>query len=723
MTTRTVDVKGSMASMSGSSMLATMVPTVGERPFKPCANCNCTPGQLWRQGRRTSQFLRRISNSRKASSPAGSRGGSNESIYSSDSLWQTKLVTTTERLLALRKQMAAEELCCYVIPSEDEHNSEYVGPADLRRQFITGFSGSAGVACVSRDMLNFNTDSPEGKAVLNTDGRYFNQARQELDHNWTLLRQGEDSMTWVDWCVNEAYDMSISLGGKPARIGIDPKLIVDSRVVSIKKQIEEKTKGTNAIVELVPVERNLVDAIWAQFEEPPKRELHPLLLLPPGISGESYQTKRERLMKQLKEGYSGHTAFCVTALDEICWFLNLRGSDVEYNPVFYAYFVIHQDSSVLYTDNPLSEEIEKYLADNNVVVKSYSEIWSDLKELDIKLESAKEAILLPSTASWAITTTVSKASYKLVPSPLEAFKAVKNEVEIRNARTSQVKEAVCLVQFFAWLEEELVQKEKLIDEYKAATKLHEIRKTQKNFVGNSFETISASGSNAAVIHYSPPSEGSAMICPYKIYLCDSGSQFLEGTTDITRTLHFSSPTQEEIDSYTLVLKGNLALERLVFPEGTTGNSIDVIARQFLWEQGLDYRHGTGHGIGSFLNVHEGPIGIGPSVAHAKYPLAKGNIISNEPGFYKDGEFGVRIENDMLVLEAEQLKFGARKFLKFENLTLVPYCRKLINPKLLTPEEKQQLNNYSSKIWSAVAPHLQPQSISYKWLKRETAVYH
>ncbi|KAM3162605.1 putative Xaa-Pro aminopeptidase [Lachancea thermotolerans] len=716
----TLNMKNSLSSMN---TFGGATPVAGSaRPSRPCANCTCSPGLLSRQNRRSSLLLRQVSSSRKRPilRTSVATGGSGESIYSSDTICQVKNVNTSERLLHLRRKMSEKEICCYVVPSEDEHQSEYVSQADQRRSFISGFTGSAGVACITRDLLNFNNDKPEGKSILSTDGRYFNQATQELDFNWTLLRQGEDKMTWPEWCVYEAKEMSLALGGKEARIGIDPKLISYDQVIRFQKLIKDKTDGSKAKVSLVPIVENLIDAIWSRFEPLPVRDANDLLLLNSHFTGETFKEKRERLMNYLNEKTPGCSTFCIAALDEISWLLNLRGSDIEYNPVFYAYLLVHNEETILFTDDPYDDKIKGYFEDNNITVKAYEDVWSFLCSTATKTKSSNDVMAIASGSSWEIVRSLGNAPYKQIQSPLELLKAVKNDVEISNARAAQVKDAVCLVQYFAWLEEQLISKEALIDEYKAACKLVEIRKTQKNFMGNSFETISSTGPNAAIIHYAPPAENSAMIDPCRIYLCDSGSQFLEGTTDITRTLHFTKPSDEEVRNYTLVLKGNLALERLVIPQGTSGYNIDVIARQFLWQHGLDYRHGTGHGVGSYLNVHEGPIGIGFRPHLGNFALEKGNIITNEPGFYKDGEYGIRIENDMLVQKAEGLKFGEHEFLKFENITLVPYCRKLIDKKLLTHEEKAQINSYYKRIWHTVVPFIQPQSISYKWLKRETA---
>ncbi|GAV52043.1 hypothetical protein ZYGR_0AG00340 [Zygosaccharomyces rouxii] len=695
--------------------------TVQGRPFRPCADCTYSPGLLSRQGKRSSIFLRRLENNRRRASrdiSASMAGGSaQESVYSSDSLCQSaREVNTTERLLALRREMVRHELCCYIVPSEDEHQSEYVSSADQRRAFISGFNGSAGIACITRDLLNFNTEQPEGRSILSTDGRYFNQASQELDYNWSLVRQGEDPFTWQDWCIREAAEMSRGLGGKTAKVGVDPRLVSHEMVVAFNRLIAQKA-GEGADVQLVPVEKNLIDVIWPQFEKPPKKELRSVDVLSEDQSGESFKSKRSRLQKHLTKNYGDNGPLAIVALDEICWFLNLRGSDIAYNPVFFAYVIVDHDSVTLFTDNALPTEVQRYCAENEVQLESYDQFWNRLSEKSQKLDR-QQRFLIPDNASWQLVRHV-HSNYRSVHSPIDIFKSVKNETEVRNARRAQVKDAVSLAQYFAWLEDQLINRGALIDEYRAAQKLKEIRRTQKNYKGDSFETISSTGANAAVIHYAPPQEGSSMINPDKVYLCDSGAQYLEGTTDITRTVHCGNPSQEQKDRYTLVLKGHLALERLVFPEGTTGFHIDSIARQPLWSQGLDYRHGTGHGIGSFLNVHEGPMGIGLRPSLLKHPLQSGNIISNEPGYYKDGEYGFRIESDMLVTHSG-LKFGEKRFLQFENLTLVPYCRKLINVKMLTKEERQQINDYHSRIWNNIVQFTQPQSITYKWLKRETS---
>lgn len=725
-----VTAKPSMFSLSGAAAGTTSAGGVGSsalaqgpntgfaRGHRPCSNCTCSPGLLSRRNKRTSLFLKQYSRRSSSFNTNPRKSLSNESIYSSDSLCTTKNVNTTKRLEKLRYKMKENDIAVYIVPSEDEHQSEYVSLADQRRSFISGFTGSAGIAVITRDLLNFN-ELPEGKSALSTDGRYFNQASQELDYNWILLRQGaKGEPTWQEWAINEAIEQSIGIGKKLVKIGIDPKLISYKNTVAfeqtIKKQLEQS--GEDAKVEFVPIKTNLVDQIWGEFEEAPKRPSFELIKLGEEYTGESYENKLKRLQEELAK--SNSSSILLSALDEIAWLLNLRGSDIQYNPVFYSYLIINKSDVKLFTNNTYSIEIKEYFEKSKITVYPYETIWKELSETTTLLKDAKETVLIPDTASWEIIRNLNNCKFKQVHSPIDFFKSIKNEVEIKNFEKAQFKDGIALAKYFAWLEKRLIKDEQLIDEYSAAEKLIEFRNELPHYQGNSFETISSTGANAAVIHYSPEKENCQMIDPSKIYLCDSGSQFYEGTTDITRTLHFGTPAQEEIDNYTLVLKGNLALQELTFPEGTDGYMIDVIARQFLWSRGLDYRHGTGHGVGAYLNVHEGPIGIGGRAFLLNYPLQTGNVVTNEPGYYEDGKYGIRIENDMLI-EKTNLKFGDKNFLKFKNLTLVPYCKKLINTKLLSSEEKKLINDYHKTIWDQIHVKLDPSSIEYAWLRKET----
>lgn len=689
-----------------------------------CANCTCSPGLLSRTNRRSSVIAKRISLKRNNSgniSPIESR---KSSIFTIDAaslcLPDIKEVNTSQRLAALRSLMAEAGLGAYVVPSEDQHQSEYVAPLDQRRSFISGFSGSAGVAVITRDVTCMN-DVPEGLAALSTDGRYFNQATNELDFNWTLLKQGaKDVPSWQEWTVRNAVQQSLD-SGLQINIGVDPKLVSFLTFEKITSVIKEELKKTpNAKVDFVPVRENLIDKMWSKFEEIPPSSESIIKTLDIKYCGEAVTSKVEKVANVLKS--KNADGLIVSALDEVAWLLNLRGSDIDYNPVFYSYAIVTKDKQVtLYADNKKFDvDVGVHLSSNNITVKPYKTFWTDLMSTSMEFSlSNKKFLVSASGTSWDIIRQLKCGFESVSPSPIEDLKAVKNETELAGARSAHLKDGRALIKFFAWLENQMVVNSELINEIEADEKLTEFRMQEKNFMGLSFDTISATGANAAVIHYKPSKGSCSTIDPDKIYLNDSGSQFLDGTTDTTRTVHFGVPSPEEIRNYTLVLKGNVALGRLKFPENTPGNLIDSVARQFLWEHGLDYGHGTSHGVGSYLNVHEGPIGIGPRPTAAKNPLKPGHLISNEPGYYEDGEYGIRIENVMFVKDTGRL-YNGRRFFEFETVTRVPFCRRLINENLLTAEEKDWINNYHATIWEELLDSFGKSSIELSWLKRETA---
>lgn len=654
-------------------------------------------------------------------SPGASRHGS---VFTLDAaslcLPDIKAVNTSDRLNSLRKAMTESGVAVYIVPSEDEHQSEYVAPLDQRRSFISGFSGSSGTVIVTRDVTCMN-DVPEGLAALATDGRYFNQATNELDFNWTLLKQGIKGMpTWEQWAVQQAAQMSMDSGYKIS-IGVDPKLISYLTYERIKKTIEDEiAKTPRASLELVPVRENLIDKIWLNFEDLPEKTDSIIKTLDVKFAGESAQDKIAKVANKIKE--KNAQALVVSALDEVAWLLNLRGSDIQYNPVFYSYAIVKCSGEVsLYVNNDkFDSNVAAYLKECKVTIKPYTSFWAELATLSKELSVEDQSFILDTgVVSWEIVRLLSCKFQLVSPSPIEDLKAIKNKTELEGARNAHLKDGRALVKFFAWLENETVLKSELVDECDADDHLTSLRMKEADFVGLSFDTISATGSNGAIIHYKPAKGFCKTIDPSKIYLCDSGAQFLDGTTDTTRTVHMGTPTPEEIKNYTLVLKGHVALGNLRFPENTTGNIIDSIARQFLWQSGLDYGHGTSHGIGSYLNVHEGPIGIGPRPTAAKNALKPGHLISNEPGFYSDGEYGIRIENVMFVKESG-LAYNGRKFLEFETVTAVPYCRKLIDVKLLTNEELKWINQYHNELWNKLSPSFSKTSLEYHWLKRETS---
>jgi Xaa-Pro aminopeptidase len=442
---------------------------------------------------------------------------------------------------------------------------------------VSGFSGSAGCAVVTLD-----------KAALATDGRYFNQAEKQLDKNWILLKQGlQDVPTWSEWAAEQ------SQGNKA--VGVDPTVISAADARKLAEKIE-KSGGK----ELLAVQDNLVDIVWG--ENRPARPQQPVKLLGQQFAGKEVKVKLEDLRKELDKKKS--PGFIVSMLDEIAWLFNLRGSDIPYNPVFYAYATVTPSSATLYIDSrKLTDGARAYLLDNGVSVRPYEQIFDDTQMLGWSIDSqtvgsatgsgtdhsvlqAKEPpkkFLVSTKVSWALKRSLGGDSkVEEVRSPIGDMKAVKNETELEGMRSCHVRDGAALIAYFAWLEHELVVKRSKLDEVEAGDKLETIRSRNQNFVGLSFDTISSTGANAAVIHYKPERGNCSTIDPAAIYLCDSGAQYLDGTTDTTRTLHFGQPTDMERKAYTLVLKGNIALDTAVFPKGTTGYALDALARQFLW---------------------------------------------------------------------------------------------------------------------------------------------
>ncbi|KAK9423908.1 hypothetical protein SUNI508_03924 [Seiridium unicorne] len=621
-------------------------------------------------------------------------------LYSTPAVDMEK-IDTSSRLAELRKFMKENNVDVYIVPSEDSHSSEYIAPCDARRAFISGFTGSAGCAVITHD-----------KAALATDGRYFNQASKQLDDNWVLLKQGiQDVPTWQEWAAEQ------SAGGKV--VAVDPTLLTGGAA----KKLAEKIKKSGG-KDLVAVTENLIDNVWAQ--DKPGRPNEQVIVLDERFAGKDVKAKLTELREELDKKKS--LGFVISMLDEIAWLFNLRGNDIPYNPVFFSYAVVTADKASLYIDvSKLSEQYQSFLAENSVEIKPYNAIFEDAAVLGqsakaTNAESPREPrkYLISTRASWALKLALGGEDLvDEVRSPVGDSKAVKNATELEGMRQCHIRDGAALIEYFAWLEDQLINKKAKLDEVQGADQLEAFRAKKEHFVGLSFDTISSTGANAAVIHYKPEPGACATIDPDAIYLCDSGAQYLDGTTDTTRTLHFGTPTAAEIEAYTLVLKGNIALDLAVFPKGTTGFAIDCLARQHLWQLGLDYRHGTGHGVGSYLNVHEGPIGIGTRVQYSEVALAKGNVISNEPGFYEDGKFGIRIENIIMVTKAEtKYSFGDKPWFTFEHVTMVPYCRKLVDTELLTSIEKKWLNDYNDEIFKKVSPLIEDH-LTKAWLERET----
>ena len=491
-------------------------------------------------------------------------------------------VDTSTRLAKLRELMQKHDFDVYIVPSEDAHASEYIAACDARRAHISGFSGSAGTAVVTLE-----------RAALSTDGRYFNQAAQQLDSNWELLKQGLDDVpTWQEWTAERAE------GGKA--VGVDSTLLPAPEA----RRLEEKIKKGGG--RLVGSTTNLIDEVWGSARPPRPNEKVRVLGLE--FAGKPFPEKLAELRKELaKKKCAG---LVISMLDEIAWLLNLRGGDIPYNPVFFAYASVTPDAAKLYVDaHKLDDAVHAHLGDA-VEVRPYMAIFDDTQALaaarlaghdPAKDKTPPRKFAITKNASWALSQSLGgQEQVDELRSPINEAKAVKNATELAGMRACHVRDGAALTEYFSWLEHELTVAKSTLDEVQAADELERIRSKHEHFRGLSFDTISSTGANAAIIHYKPEPGRCATIDPNAVYLCDSGGQYLDGTTDTTRTLHFGTPTEMEREAFTLVLKGVIALETVVFPKGTKGVALDTLARQYLWQQGLDYRHGTGHGVGSYL---------------------------------------------------------------------------------------------------------------------------
>ncbi|KAG2741334.1 Creatinase/aminopeptidase [Suillus brevipes Sb2] len=604
----------------------------------------------------------------------------------------TRTVDTTERLAKLRELLKKPEnnVKAFFVPSEDQHFSEYPAHSDERRAFISGFNGSAGCAIITlRD------------AFLFTDGRYFLQASEQLDSNWKLMKQGlPDVPTWQEFLSKHLE--------QGTRIGIDPTLISAVDAESLKKSLELRGSG------LVSLQKNPVDIVWGKDRPPcPHNDVFPLDVK---YAGETFQSKLQRLREEITKKKA--VASVITLLDEVAWLFNLRGTDIDFNPVFFAYAVVTPTEAILFMNDAQDQHSIKTFLGSDVEIRPYESFIPALRQLATTLGANKEKpMLLGDKTSLAVVEAIGQENSILIPSPVAAMKAIKNETEIEGFRKCHIRDGAALTRYFAWLEEQLNDGVEL-NESQAAAKLEEFRSELALFRGLSFTTISSTGPNAAVIHYSPDPDNCAIIRKDQIYLCDSGGQYLDGTTDVTRTLHFGTPTNEEKRAFTRVLQGHISIDTAVFPTGTSGYIIDSFARRALWQEGWVYRHGTGHGVGHFLNVHEGPQGIGTRIAYNSTSLKVGMTVSNEPGYYADGRYGIRTESVVIVQEANTPNNFGNGYLCFEHVTMCPIQTKLIDFSLLTAQEKEWLNSYHAETLEKVGPLLRNDLRALRWLERE-----
>ncbi|OQV20169.1 Xaa-Pro aminopeptidase 1 [Hypsibius exemplaris] len=613
---------------------------------------------------------------------------------------------TTERLAKLRKLMknlnvVPEAIQAFIVPTDDAHQNEYIAAADRRREYISGFTGSAGTAVIT-----------EHYAALWTDGRYFLQAQDQLDSNWVLVKDRlPDSPTFGQWLNGKLPVGSV--------VGADPTTVSCTTWDTLVKDLSGVGNR------LVPVTQNLVDTVWADRPEHPNGSV---CVLDVKYTGKDWKDKVADVRLKMAEKKADYLV--VTALDEIAWLLNLRGSDIEFNPVFFAYVIVGTDSLMLFlNDNKTTASVKEHLylagaaademdTDMKVELFPYDKIFEKLDAL-IHQNTDRKVWVAPES-SFAVCHRVPNASILKAASPITLMKSIKNAVELDGMYQAHVRDGVALAEFFAWMEKEVPKGN--VTELSAAAKLEEIRSSQENYVSLSFDTISGSGPNGAIIHYKPTLESDRPVTVNDMFLLDSGSQYLDGTTDVTRTVHFGQPSDYQRECFTLVLKGNLMLAMAKFPEKTTGQRLDSFARHAMWSVGLDYGHGTGHGVGSFLNVHEGPMSISFRNNPNDPGLLSGMVVTDEPGYYEAGAFGIRIENQMVVQPAFTKHGKENKFLEFRNLTLVPLQRKLIIPAMLTREEIAYIDSYHQDCLSHVGEALKKlgKTEAYRWLVKETA---
>lgn len=577
--------------------------------------------------------------------------------------------TYEDRLKALREQLQRDRLDGFVVPLTDEHMSEYVGAYAQRLAWLTGFQGSAGSAVVL----------PEEAAIF-VDGRYTLQVREQVDaRHWEYVGVPQSSV--AAWLREHAPE-----GG---RIGYDPWLHTRSWVKQATEALAEKG------AELVAVDSNPVDAIWPDRPQPSKARL---IVHPERYAGRSAADKRQEIADWLRSKKA--EAAVLSALDSIAWTFNIRGQDVDRTPVALAYAIVHADATAdLYVaPEKLADDVLGHLG-AAVRLHDRSSFAADLEEF-----SGKRIVVDPERAVAAIFERLEKGGATVLElrDPAVLPKAIKNEVEISGHKAAQARDGAALSRFLHWLSVEGPRGGQT--ELSAAERLHAFRKETGCLIDLSFDTISGSGPNGAVVHYRVEEKTNRPIAPGTLYLVDSGGQYRDGTTDVTRTIAIGTPDEEMRQRFTLVLKGHMALARVLFPQGTRGSQLDVLARQYLWAAGLDYAHGTGHGVGSFLSVHEGPQRIA-TFAGGDEPLQPGMILSNEPGYYKTGEYGIRIENLVLV-ERRQVEGAEREMMGFETLTFAPIDRHLVALSMLTPEERDWLDGYHQRVLEVVGPQLE-----------------
>jgi Xaa-Pro aminopeptidase len=590
--------------------------------------------------------------------------------------------TCAPRLAALRAELAKRGLDGFVVPHSDEYQSEYLPECNERLAWLTAFTGSAGAAVVLRD-----------KAAVFVDGRYTLQVRQQTDTKQfdprDLVAEGPNA--WLE-----------ANAPKGTKIGFDPWVHSAASADALRASVEK------AGATLVPTDGNPIDAVWQGRPAAPSDRAVPHAL---NLAGESAESKRTRIAEEIKK--SGADAAIVSLADSICWLLNVRGSDTPHTPFVLSYAILNSDSSVDWFVDPRksSPELVKHLG-NAVRVRAP-------EEFNAALDAFKGKTVV-ADANWTAAAAFARlqdagATVRRGVDPCQLPKACKNPVEIEGARKAHVRDGAALTRFLAWMAREAPGGH--LTEIEAAQALEGYRRKEGSLTDLSFDSISGAAPHAALPHYRVTTSSNRKINNNEIYLIDSGGQYPDGTTDVTRTMIVGTPSAEMKDRFTRVLKGHIALATMRFPEGTTGAALDAHARKFLWDVGCDYDHGTGHGVGSYLSVHEGPQNI--SKRPILQALKPGMICSNEPGYYKEGEYGIRIENLIVVTDTRPVPGGdpERKFMEFETITLAPIDVDLVEPGLMTAAERDWLNAYHARVRNVIAPLVDEET--RKWLEKAT----
>ena len=604
-----------------------------------------------------------------------------------------RTMNVKERLAALRAQMHEQGLAAYVVPGNDPHASEYMASHWCEMQWLSGFNGESGTMVVTTD-----------RALLWTDSRYYLQAGIELkDSTIELMRESDiDCPSVVEWLCGE-----LRMTNDELRIGVNPEMFSVNDFKAWKEQFAEAGIGVKSV--------DLIKPIWTEGRPAiPSDKFYPYSA---DFAGETVESKlarmRDRLKSKVESQKSKDYALIVSALDEIAWLLNIRGNDVEYNPVVISYVVLEADKCTLFV-NPekIDSAAQNYLDFNNIDVQPYEAVFDYIHGLKgtIFYDGAKVNEALYE----AISHQDSAVSAKNIQSPILIDKAKKNAVELEGERIAMRQDGAALTRFFKWLEEEAFSNQhSAISEWDLMEKLHAFRAMGENFMEESFGTIAGYQGNGAIVHYAATKEHCAEVKKEGMLLLDSGGQYLDGTTDITRTVWLGGriPEQAKLD-YTYVLKGHIALQTARFPRGTRGNQLDALAKQYMWQAGITFGHGTGHGVGHFLGCHEGPQNV--RTDNNPTPLEVGHIISDEPGIYRTGKWGIRTENLITVIPAKQTKATTTEdeWLTFETLTLCFYDTSLIEMNLMTEDEIDWLNAYHVRVYKEVSPLLNEEEKQY-----------